>query len=150
MTQHRRPQTKLRRLTTPLLPRLFGLESYSCHVRQQCHIPGALNSLFHLSLTTRTIAAALARVYLAAMRQKFLQRFYVFVIDVLDAPSAKPTLRPFASPGRPAQRRSCLLSSSSHIFSSYYCSHPLTHTYLYIVSTHVSCTIPASHNVIRD
>ena len=149
MTQHRRPQTKLRRLTTPLLPRVFGLESYSSHVRQQCHIPGALNGFFHLSLTTRTIAAALARVYLAAMRQKFLQRLYVFVINVLDAPSAKPTLRPVANPARPAQRRSCSLSSSSHIFSSY-CSHPLTHTYLYIVSTHVSYTIPASHNVIRD
>jgi hypothetical protein len=61
--------------------------------RQQRHIPGTLNGLFHFTLAPGTIAASLARVYLAAMGQQFRQGLNVLIIDILLAPSAKTTLR---------------------------------------------------------
>jgi len=61
--------------------------------RQQGHIPGALDSPFRLALTTGTVAAALARVYLAAIRQELLERFNILVVNVFHATPAKTALR---------------------------------------------------------
>jgi hypothetical protein len=63
--------------------------------RQQRHIPGTLNGLLYLTLAAGTIAAALARVYLAAMGQQFRQGLNILIIDIFFAPSAKATLRLF-------------------------------------------------------
>jgi hypothetical protein len=61
--------------------------------RQQRHIPGPFNGLFYLTLAAGAIAAALARVYLAAMRQQLRQCLDVLVINIFFAPAAKATLR---------------------------------------------------------
>ena len=59
---------------------------------QKGHKSCVFDGLFDLSLTAGTVAAALAGVYLAAMRQQLLQRLDIFIIDVLFAASAKPAL----------------------------------------------------------
>ena len=56
-------------------------------------MPGTLDCLFGLSLALGAVAAALPRVYLAAIRQKFLQRLNVLVVNVFYASSAKPARR---------------------------------------------------------
>jgi len=63
-----------------------------CAKRQKRHKSCAFDCTFDLALTAGTIAAALARIYLAAMRQQFLQGLDILVIHVLLAPPAKPTL----------------------------------------------------------
>jgi len=113
--------------STPLFFRWQCLTGLS-HIRQQSHIPRTFNCLFHLSLTTGAISAALPRVYLAAIGQKLLQSLDVLVINVLFTSSAKTTLCVSTKPGRPRQDRSSTTHSSSHIVSFLYCSHTLSRT----------------------
>jgi len=88
-------------------------------IRQQGHIPGTFNRLFHLPLAAGTIAAALARVYLAAIGQKLLQSLDVLVVNILHTSSAKTTLRLLTSPGQPRKT-----GPSSTITHSVRWSHP--------------------------
>jgi hypothetical protein len=61
--------------------------------RQKGHKPCAFNGAFYLALAAGAVAAALAGIYLAAVRQQLAQRFDVLVIDVFLAAPAKPALR---------------------------------------------------------
>ncbi len=65
----------------------------STRKRKQRHEPGALDRCLRLPLATGTITAALTRKNLAAMRQKLLQRFNIFVINILRTLPAETTLR---------------------------------------------------------
>jgi hypothetical protein len=64
----------------------------SSRERQQSHIPGAFYRPFGLSLAACTVSAALTRVYLTAIGQKFLQGPDVFVVNIFYASSAKTAL----------------------------------------------------------
>lgn len=64
----------------------------SCGERKQRHIPGSLDRLFRLSLTTGAVAAALTRVYLAPVRQEFGKRLNVLVVNVFHPAPAKTAL----------------------------------------------------------
>ncbi len=71
----------------------------STRKRKQHHEPGALDRCLHLPLATGTITAALTRKNLAAMRQKFLQRINIFVINILRTLPAETTLRLLTNTG---------------------------------------------------
>ena len=60
-------------------------------------MPGTFDGPLDLSLTACTIAAALPRVYLAAIGQKSLQCINVFVVDVFVSSSAEAALCLFAA-----------------------------------------------------
>jgi hypothetical protein len=64
----------------------------SARERQQGHESGSLDGRLGLPLTSRTVAAALAGKYLAAIGQELLQRVNVLVVNVFGALSAKTTL----------------------------------------------------------
>jgi len=72
--------------------------------RQQGHISCAFDSPFDLSLAARTVAAAFAGVYFAAMGQELLERFDILVVDVLFAPSAEAALRLLWGGAHPLRR----------------------------------------------
>lgn len=84
----------------------------SGRIRQQRHIPSELNRLFDLALTAGTIAAALARVYLATMRQELGKGVDVLIVNVFSASPAETTLGLLP--------RSHKRGSSSRVFSSYH------------------------------
>ena len=67
-------------------------DSGLCAKRQKRHKSCAFDCAFDLALTAGAIAAALARIYLAAMRQQLLQGLDVLVIHVFLTPPAKPAL----------------------------------------------------------
>jgi hypothetical protein len=85
--------------------------SGSGRIRQQRHIPSEFNRLFDLALTAGTIAAALARVYLAPMRQELGKGVDVLIVNVFSASPAETTLGLLP--------RSHKRSSSSRVSSSY-------------------------------
>jgi hypothetical protein len=60
--------------------------------RQKRHKPCVFYGPFDFALAAGTVAAALARIYLAAMRQQLLQGLDILVIHVFLAPPAKPAL----------------------------------------------------------
>jgi hypothetical protein len=60
---------------------------------QQRHIPGSFDSPFCFSLAASTITAALARINFPTISQKLLQSPYVFVVNIVNASSAKTALR---------------------------------------------------------
>jgi hypothetical protein len=63
-----------------------------CAKRQKGHKSCAFYCVLDLALAAGTIAAAFAGVYLAAMRQQFLQGLDILVIHVLLASPAEPAL----------------------------------------------------------
>ena len=83
----------------------------SGRIRQQRHIPSEFNRLFDLALTAGTIAAALAGVYLAPMRQELDKGVDVLIVNVFLASPAETTLGLVA--------RSHERGSSSAVFSFY-------------------------------
>ena len=64
----------------------------SGRIRQQRHITSEFNRLFDLALTASTIAAALAGVYLAPMRQEPGKGVDVLIVNVFLASPAETTL----------------------------------------------------------
>jgi hypothetical protein len=73
---------------------VFNFASWFCGLsteRQKRHKSCAFDGPFDLALAAGTVAAAFARVYLAAMCQQLLQGFDILVINVLFASPAKPT-----------------------------------------------------------
>jgi hypothetical protein len=68
------------------------MDSGLCAKRQKRHKSCAFDCAFDLALTAGAIAAALARINLAAMRQQLLQGLDILVIHILLAPPAEPAL----------------------------------------------------------
>ena len=75
----------------------MAIERSACE-RQQSHKSGAFDRCLDFPLTTGTVTAALTRKDLPSMRQKFLQRVDILVIDVLGSFTAETTLSLLANP----------------------------------------------------
>ncbi len=78
-------------------PHPLGKHFFSARERQQGHKSGSLDGCLGLSLTGRTVAAALARKNLAAIGQELLQCDNVLIVNVPGTFPAKTTLRLFTN-----------------------------------------------------